>query len=894
MAATTSSSTSNTASNAPNTHQNTNKNKHHKKPLSKGRKRYLVKSMFRQAKALERQGQWRRASHKFHQILEMDPLDAHSHLGLARLQARREQAHHRQAPTPQSATSNTTTNSTSSARQAFERGTACCPKSIHLWQAWALYEETHGNLDTARNLYEKALQIDSYNPYVCHAYGLMEQKKFSQTNHAQQLWEHALERTSTAALVCSLGELFLAQNAPEQARELYQQHLPHLTTDKDKTEVFLAMAWLEERYYDDVQTAHELIQNALKLHPTSSIAHVALARLEGRKSQQHGGNRSTKRAVAKVLANACRHMEQQTASTTDEAPKKRHHDGGRVYNAWAQLEVKDRNWDKARIILAKGIQRYPKDPMLLQAAGSVEERVGNFSGARDLYSASLAIEPTAPTLVAYALLELKRPSRNHHKNNNKNNNSNNTVTTTNNYDDYVKGLLEEALLLDPRHGPAYNAYGTAELKHGTAEGARQIFERGVRAKCADAASIYHGYAKMELSLGNVDAAKAMLRKGLQKAQLNDVGMDSQHRERALFLSHTLGMLELNSNRPTEALEVFVCQGIDRYGNSSQLLLGAALCEAKLGKQEAAQELFERSVLVDSKHGQAWQAWGVMEMRAGNISTARKLFDCGIKSAPNHGSLWQAYATMEGRIGDIDKARSLFFSGIRKAPRHVPLYQSWATLELREDNVDTAKRLLTKALTINKRSGASWLIAANIEQRLGNDGLVGLILRRGIECAPTDAELYRALGEHLVRKGDIDNAREILENGIEVNPLHAPTYHSLAELEARVFNVEGLAKLNKKASQIFNNNALQPANPSTTQAWGANIRARKHNKVPKGIAALAEKIVEDDRSQSLEEYDDEMDPFEALESMSSSFIVEGDLLGDLLPTTTGNNSTKEIS
>jgi tetratricopeptide (TPR) repeat protein len=279
---------------------------------------------------------------------------------------------------------------------------------------------------------------------------------------------------------------------------------------------------------------------------------------------------------------------------------------------------------------------------LMQAAGKVEERVGNFTGARDLYSASLFIEPTAPTLVAYALLELKRPSASSlaRANDNINNDNKNQIAAATNYN-YVKGLFEEALLLDPRHGPTYNAYGSAELRHGTAEGARQIFERGVRAKCADAASIYHGYAKMELFLGNVDAARAMLRKGLNEAQLNDVGMDSQHRERAVFLSHTLGTMELNSNRPSEALEVFT-EGIERYGNSSQLLLGAALCGVKLGKPEFAAQLFERAVLADSKHAQAWQAWGVVEMRAGHIRSARKLFYCGLKTSPRHGALWHAY------------------------------------------------------------------------------------------------------------------------------------------------------------------------------------------------------------------------------------------------------------
>ena len=100
--------------------------------------------------------------------------------------------------------------------------------------------------------------------------------------------------------------------------------------------------------------------------------------------------------------------------------------------------------------------------------------------------------------------------------------------------------------------------------------------------------------------------------------------------------------------------------------------------------------------------------------------------------------------------------SLFISGIKNSPRHVSLYQSWASLEIRQHNVDAAKRLIAKALTLDKRNGSGWLIAANIEERLGNDGLVGLILRRGIECAPTSAELYRALGDLLLQKGDINN------------------------------------------------------------------------------------------------------------------------------------------
>jgi hypothetical protein len=126
------------------------------------------------------------------------------------------------------------------------------------------------------------------------------------------------------------------------------------------------------------------------------------------------------------------------------------------------------------------------------------------------------------------------------------------------------------------------------------------------------------------------------------------------------------------------------------------------------------------------------------------------------------------------------------------------------------------------------------------------------------------------------------AREILEKGIEVNPLYAPTYHSLAELEARVFNVEGLAKLNQRAAKIFSNNSMQQPSPATTQALGAKLRTRQHSEIPKGVAALAEKIVEEEEDSEPESGErDDLDPFKALESVSADLMEDDEYVGSLL-------------
>ena len=77
------------------------------------------------------------------------------------------------------------------------------------------------------------------------------------------------------------------------------------------------------------------------------------------------------------------------------------------------------------------------------------------------------------------------------------------------------------------------------------------------------------------------------------------------------------------------------------------------------------------------------------------------------------------------------------------------------MELKLGNYTHAKMLMGEALTLDKTQGSGWLVAATIEKKLGNDGLVGLILKRGVECAPDYVELYIALSEWEIARGRFD-------------------------------------------------------------------------------------------------------------------------------------------
>jgi hypothetical protein len=92
------------------------------------------------------------------------------------------------------------------------------------------------------------------------------------------------------------------------------------------------------------------------------------------------------------------------------------------------------------------------------------------------------------------------------------------------------------------------------------------------------------------------------------------------------------------------------------------------------------------------------------------------------------------------------------------------------------------------------------------------------------------------------------------------------YHSLAELEARVFNIEGLAKLNKKASQIFNANALIP-----TQASASVLKKklRASGSISPDQFSTLGKELSMEMELDLEEIITDVDPEKIIQSLSDT-------------------------
>ncbi|GMH69793.1 hypothetical protein TrST_g4690 [Triparma strigata] len=546
------------------------------------------------------------------------------------------------------------------------------------------------------------------------------------------------------------------------------------------------------------------------------------------------------------LADLCSQMDVETHPTSV------------LFKTWARMESENGNYERAFKILEEARNVWEGDGSVLVEEGRVWERMGNGTEAKKRYRESLEVEGSTEAMIRMAKFARGRKK---------------TVR-----------WYEAALREDGEDGTVYNSYGSYLSRLGEFEKAREMFRMGAEKGKTGVESVYHGWGRMELRAGRWEEAKRLFKEGLNtkgKSYKSD------------FLSHSLGMVLLNEHEISEARKIFY-EGLDRNGGvhaqgaNSRLLLGAALCEVRLGKDGKARELFERSVEEDKRHAHAWQAWGVLEVKAGNYREARELFEVGIKNCKNHPALWQALARMEANLGNVREARKLYKVGFYNCRKSVSLIVDAAGLEMKEGNFKKGRKLLEKALGLDGKEGRVWcgLIRASmhegscdiVEGSVDNIGGFGCadaasirLLEKGLAAvgeegeillrtkdkegggaikaeyaekiraklaakeggkddspAPTSAaasgdqdefpddrpseakfgglrgrvELLKLAGEIYSRAGRWDRARASFERALELDPNCAPLYHSYAQLEAILFNLEGLNRLNKRAEEIF--------------------------------------------------------------------------------------------
>lgn len=241
--------------------------------------------------------------------------------------------------------------------------------------------QKHGNEALARECWSKALEIDPYNAYVCHALSNLE-RRLNNFDRAKEMLELVFNNKPTSAICVSLAELERQLGDPDRAKELLLQGLSVCNTERSK--ILLALAWVEEDVFGEFEGASELLRRAMVEDPRNVRVHIAKASMELRARKIHDARKT-------LLA----------ASLLDS-------EDGQHFTMWGTLELECGNYKEARHVLEEGAKLYPGDHFLLQRWGTLEAKYGSVRKARELFSKSASIQPHAPTFVAWAIMEEDR------------------------------------------------------------------------------------------------------------------------------------------------------------------------------------------------------------------------------------------------------------------------------------------------------------------------------------------------------------------------------------------------------------------------------------------------------------------------------------------------------
>lgn len=277
--------------------------------------------------------------------------------------------------------------------------------------------------------------------------------------------------------------------------------------------------------------------------------------------------------------------------------------------------------------------------------------------------------------------------------------------------DAAAKCFESVLKYDKRNSRVLQAYAIMESRRpdGSSRKAIDLFERALQAKPRDAI-VLQAYALFVVKLGDIDAAKSLLRRGTE--------VDKRHAS----IWQAWGVLETRYGKAEVARNIFQ-QGIWNCSQLSGGQSGGYCCarlwqawgvlEAAEGDDAAARRCFSRALDADNRNVAAITAWTLMEEELGNAQDARSIFERAMKQFPAGSnekmSLWRSYELMEQRLGNVREAQNVYQRSMREQ----------ITLEDEVFKVDRA-RAPEELSTVLKRS-------AEVEvESWGSDSLEGVL------------------------------------------------------------------------------------------------------------------------------------------------------------------------
>ncbi|KAA8493799.1 PsbB mRNA maturation factor Mbb1, chloroplastic [Porphyridium purpureum] len=504
------------------------------------------------------------------------------------------------------------------------------------------------------------------------------------------------------------------------------------------------------------------------------------------------------------------------------------HDNVFLLQAFAVFESKNGNVSRARTLFTKANELDPANPYVFQAWGLLEQRAGNRRAAREMYSRCVSIRPQSQVCLAWGTLESREgnverarelfrlalriaPGTRGHRN--------------------VTRRANTSTSGSAASGGASTSSSPAKAPHDRKLG--KYIDTQCRVLCA--------WAELEERMGDHKEALQLLNRALELqkddpetimvlARLQSRTSASSMQPALLTLRNALHLddklprnvingwanLELKAGNAYKALEILNA-GKVHYPSDPCIFMTLGTVHESCSQFEQARDWYARSVDAEAR-APTLVAWALLEERCGHFDLARSLFQRALRVDPLHGQAYNAYAMMEQRLNDQERALAVYQHGLDSGVCSVSLYHGASQLHKARGEYDQARALLRQGVLLTRESTVYlWHSWGMLEIRLNNVSEARRIGELAMKRYPNDSRVllvaalaYSACSAEYV--AEVDRARELFRKAVLADPMHAHAWQVWGVFEASRNCLDAARALFKRGLR------LSPTHGALWQAW----------------------------------------------------------------------------
>lgn len=740
------------------------------------------------------------------------------------------------------------------ASSAFDDGLRHCPDSVHLAHAAGVASARRGDESRARRYFERALELDPSNAFARHSLA-----RLATTNRDDA--RRLLEEQTSAALVVARCELELERGeqyeASDAVRDLstasrrferagdaasaarLERAVAKTTPDSEvaeralrravdldgdvKSKVALARLMLFEKQQQtdhDVSSARDLLRSVVFSSSSSPVVF-----------NRHGGSddaRSAYELLAKVEAEWFREDDGEAAAAQilTEATKIWGTISSSIWLAAGANARRLGNLDEASRCLERAA-KLASSPTELSSVLTTSALVAADKGLRveaeRLFERAHDAEPSHGA--AYAARGTYASKR-----------WRDASAARSAFKRGLRALDEEASLRWA--ATLWHAWAAVESKRGYPTAARSLLLRGLKAAELeksteagryrakdDAVLILHSLGSLELAVGRFEDAEAAFLDGARRLGVRnkpaatfllgaararlaaDGALDGPVIAAKTFGEEPLALVD--------AVRLAASTRLVGGESSSWALRRESLLNRVAQGEVSARELFAAAAVVDSADARGWRLWAFAETKRGGGREVDLLYRAGMALATPDAALVAAFADSRAdepeakrcvlvdgacKLANVSNLAAICSASRLKNRRGVAvLLAKLSKLELAENNADLALELAQAAVAAHDACGEAHLALGSCRECAGRPDDADVAYTRAIGVDDADGRTHVALANLRLARRDFVGARKALDRGLKAAPNDARVWHAAATLAARLGDLDGLAKLHKRAS-----------------------------------------------------------------------------------------------